>query len=196
MPQNILDHLLRGFHTGGRVGVREDHAPVLLIIVLRHDVKILIQRLRLIGNPEHVCPDIIKRIGNIGKQDRFSTVKKGQETHGQHIIRTDPRKHLLRFQPLAVGNGLHQFRGCRIRIPAQQIRIQAAQRLHHPRRRRIRVLVGIQFDHFCLLRLLAGRIRRHTADIFFPGFHFMSLPYASFSVTVHSVHSNHFLSKR
>ena len=47
-----------------------------------------------------------------------------------------------------------------------------------------------------ILRLLAGRIRRHTADIFFPGFHFMSLPYASFSVTVHSVHSNHFLSKR
>lgn len=78
----------------GAFGFGNTTFTVFPIIVLFSDLEIIIQRFCLIRNPKHICPHIIKRIGDIRKQDRLFAVKKCHKYHGKHIIRTDTGKHL------------------------------------------------------------------------------------------------------
>ena len=57
-------------------------------------MQIFIERLHFIRDAQHVCPHIIKGIGDIRKQDRLFAVEKCQKQHCKHIIRADTDKDL------------------------------------------------------------------------------------------------------
>ena len=100
------DHIRIGFddcfhvlhaklHTGRCVWVRENNSSVFPEIVFFPDRKIIGQRNRLIRDPQHICPHIVKRIGDIREQNRLFGIKKCHKNHRQNIVRTYAHKHLV-----------------------------------------------------------------------------------------------------
>ena len=140
-------------------------------IILRTDLKIIVQRHGLVRNPKQIRPHIIKGISDIRKQHRLFRIEKREKRHCQHIIRPHTDKHLLRFYAIPFRQRADQLRRSRIRILSQPVRRQMFQRLLHSRRRWIRVFIGIQFDHRFFPWLFPRNIRYHFSDICFPAFH-------------------------
>ena len=92
-----------------------------------------------------------------------------QKRHGQHIIRTDADKNLIR--PDVITRSQRGSQICVLResgVQPEFLRIQTGYCPRHPGRRRIRAFVGIQFDNARFPRLLAGRVGHHPAHILFP----------------------------
>ena len=93
---DIFHLFCRQIIPGRRIGIRKYNAAVLPEVIFRADMKIFIERLCLIGNAEHIRPDIVKRIGNVREKYLFPAVEKGQEAHGEHIIGAYPDEYLIR----------------------------------------------------------------------------------------------------
>ena len=172
-PDDMFHCFRRLQDTGRRIGIGENDAPPVSLIVRRIDGKISPKGTHLIGNTEQLRPYIIKRIRNIGKQDRFSSVKKSQKTQSQHIIRTDSHKYLLFLQTEITGQTFPQDRNLRVRVQAVFLWSDLIYSLCHGRRRRIGILVRIQFDNIRASRLLSRRIGNRASDILFPAHCFL-----------------------
>ena len=174
MTNDILDILLCQFLTGGRIGIWEHDTAVFSVIVLFSNRKIVRQGNLCIGNPQHICPDIIKGIGNVRKQNRFLAVKAGHKGHGQHIVRPHPHKYLLRRKSVICCNGIYQILTGGIRIQTKICCIQLLQGFFYLRWGRIRIFICIKFNYIAEFRLFAGYVRYDPANIVFPVFHLIS----------------------
>ena len=129
----------------------------------------------MVGDPEQLRPDIVEGVCDIGKQHRLFRIKKRQKCHGQHIVGAHAHKYLGRLHMIPLRQRIQKLSRRRIRIQPQTVCVKAPKHFLHPRRRRIRVFIGIQFDHIRFIRLFAGHIRGHFPDIFSPSAHDFSL---------------------
>ena len=98
MRDDVLDLFKRHQNAGRRIRVREYHSTVFPVVILRPDLKRVIQRFRLVRNPQHIRPHIIKRVGDVREENRLSGIKECQENHCQHIIRADSDEYLIAAQ--------------------------------------------------------------------------------------------------
>ena len=103
------------------VGIRKDHAAIFPVIILFHNPEILIQRLTLIRNPEHICPDIVEGIGDIREKDRLSGIEKGQKAHRQNIIGTHSHENLVPIHVIGFCQRIHQGIAGRLRIQTKSL---------------------------------------------------------------------------
>ena len=125
-------HILHAkFHTGRSVRVRKNNSSVFPEIVLFTDRKIIGQRNRLIRDPKHICPHIIKRISNIREQNRFFRIEKGHKNHCQHIVGTYAHKYLVFLQLIEISDSFDQHGSCRIRIQTHTVHIDRFQCFCH-----------------------------------------------------------------
>ena len=76
VPDDLLHSGCRQGNAGGCVGVREHNAAVGLVVVLRHDLQLVVQRLHFIRNAEQVAPYRVKRIGDVREQNGQIAVEK------------------------------------------------------------------------------------------------------------------------
>src|SRR6185312_8565577 len=82
---------------------------------------------------------------------------------GQNLVRAVPDEHLLGRHIVMGSDRLAQSESARIRIEAQTIGC-GSDRSQRVRRRRVRILVGIELDDAILPWLLAGHIWRQVLD--------------------------------
>ena len=143
MFHDIFNITQRKRNTCRSIRVRKDNSTILSEIIFLLYMKVFIQCRPLIWNAEQFCPYIIKRIGDVRKQNWFLTVKKSKETHCQYIIRSHADKYLIVLKPILPCNGMHKIFRCRIRIKSQCICICIPKYLRNPRCRRIRIFICI-----------------------------------------------------
>ena len=76
----------------------------------------------------------------------------------QHFIGAIADKHLGRRQTVVLRDTAAQRAGGRVRVAAQLVGIQRANRVEHPGGRRVGVFVGVELEQILKRRLLAGRV--------------------------------------
>ena len=181
---NIFYVVYRLQHTCRRIGIGENDATILDQIIFLTNMKVFIQRNLLVRNSVQVRPHIIERICDIRKQNwLFCIVEEGHKCHSKHIIRAYADKNLTFSYAIEFCQTFGQLCCIRIRIQAKILICHSVHQFFHPGSRGIRILVGIQLDHVLILWLLAGHIRHHLTNIFFPFHHCILLVHFSIPST-------------
>ena len=106
--------------------------------------------------------------------------KEGQKAQGQHVVRTDTDKNLIRVHFVLRSQGIHERCRVHIRIQAQGAAVSGklTDCLFYAGCRRIGAFIGVELDDVFLLGLLARHIGFHLADLIFPGHNFfLFFPY-------------------
>src|SRR5690606_24862449 len=86
----------------------------------------------------------------------------------QYFVRAVAHKHLIQPHAVGLSNGFPQRRGIRIRIQTQCISRLFTYGIYGPRRRAVRMLVGIQLEQIIDFGLLARHIWRKPSDLVAP----------------------------
>ena len=144
-----LDLRQRQRVAGRSVRVREQHAACVVKIVVGADGEIVCQRHHFVLHAVQPRVGRIEAVRDVGKAQRLVVLEQRLKDVRQHFVRPVAGKNL--FRPEA------DMRGDRLAQPARErigITAQAVARLaqccrdcrHHARRRRVRVLVGVQLD--------------------------------------------------
>ena len=177
---NAFDLLQRKLDSRGCIGIRKNNPADLLAlsckgrrvrnIVLRIDRKVLPKRNHGIRNPVEIRPYIVKGICDVREQELLSCCKEREKRHGQHIVRSDSHKNLLRLYLITLCKCPDKRRSIHIRIkPHRRIILRKLSGgVRNSRCRRIRALIRIQLDNIRILRLLSRHIGRYTPYILFP----------------------------
>ena len=86
----MLDHIPQEIQalqdTGRCIWIGDHNAAVFFVIILRYQIKVVIQSRSLIWNLKQLCPDIIEGICNIRKQDWLFRIEKCHKRNGKYII--------------------------------------------------------------------------------------------------------------
>ena len=142
---------------GARVGERVERQRE---IVAERDV----EDARLL----HERQGVVQRIGRDGIGNGVAVAERGAEHHREQFVRAVAGEdHALRYR-VDFRSARHEFVGARGRIEAQRrSRHRSRNGTADSRRRRIRILIGVELDQALAgTRLLAGPIRRHAFDRF------------------------------
>ena len=107
---------------------------------------------------------VVEAVRRVRVDDAIARPDAGANDQAEQLVGTVADQDVLATQAVRGGGAVAQHVRQRIGIEAQILAGRGAQRLDHPRRRRIRVLVGVELDVAPILRLLAGHVARHRAD--------------------------------
>jgi hypothetical protein len=157
------DRLARKPNARGRVRIRQNDSAARPPVVDNLHPHCGIERHFLVTDSIEAAIDRIEAVGDVGEQERRIVFQKGLEGVGQNLIRAVPDEHLLGRHTAMGRDRLAQSQGARIGIEAQTIR-RRGDRSERARRRRVRILVGIELDDAILPWLLARHIWRQAVD--------------------------------
>ena len=110
------------------------------------------------------CKGPVQRIGRNGHRQWMGLVQKTAGENGQNVVGTVRGDHLVRRDPVEGRNLLPERLGHRIRVQTETIQYLICHHLFQTGRRRIRILVGVQFDDLLPFRLFAGNIAGHFGN--------------------------------
>ncbi len=115
----------------------------------------------------NLCQSCIIRIGGMQISDFFTLTDTGSNQVVEQLIRTIGHDYPVNRIAVEISSCLTTATTGRIRVLAQIITGRRLDCLDHLRRRRIRVLIGIELDPFRLVRRLkAWHVTCHIRDIF------------------------------
>ena len=81
MLNNVLYHQKIRAYASGSVWIGDDDTAVFSIIILRPYPEIIIERFGFVRYAVDICPDIIERIGDVGKEYGAVSCKEGEKAH-------------------------------------------------------------------------------------------------------------------
>ena len=91
-------------------------------------------------------------------------LKQAVEDMRQHLVRAVADEHLRGIHPVVAGDLVFQRIGVGRRIQTQAVIQLRLNRIHHPRRRPVGILVGIELDQVLDLGLLTRYVRHQVVD--------------------------------
>ncbi len=162
--EDLLDLLQPQRHAGRCVRVGEDDAAIGLAVVRRVDAEIVTQRLRSGLDTVQAAVHRVEAVGNVRVQHRPTMLEQPVKDVRQHFIRAVTNKHLRGIHAVVAGNLVFQRIGIRRRIQTQAVIEFRLNGIHHPRRRPIGILVGIELDQVLDLGLLTRHIGHQVVD--------------------------------
>jgi hypothetical protein len=166
--QQLLDARERQPDAGGRIGIGDDQARAAAAGPGHHgidiDAEAFVHGQQFAVDAVQLRIDPIEAVAHVGHQQRLGLLKEGEERVCQHFVRSIAHKNLIGPQAVPPRNCFAQRKGRGIGVALQAACGRLLDRIDSHRRRRIRVLVGVELDEVFDARLLAGHIGFERAD--------------------------------
>eukprot|EP01136_Pigoraptor_vietnamica_P029252 Opistho-1_new@8200 len=166
--KQLFDARQRLADAGRRVRVGDDDAAAALAGAHREridvDAQAVIDRQLLAGDAVELGIDPVEAVAHVWHQQRLRLLEEGEERVREHLVRAVAREHFAHLQAVAARHGFAQRERCGVGVAFEAVGGRALDRRDGVRRRRVRVLVGVELDEVGDARLLAGHVGLERAD--------------------------------